>query len=472
MTISASRSQLIWSPVLGWVLLACGMSTAQAQLTVSTPVGTYGSSTPDGLFGTSKPAAPGAGMPASGVPETTTLPPIETGIVSVEGDELGYAVGSFRLFPAITISAGYDTNVYAQSIATAGPTGLTSSLYTIVAPVIDLRSEWLNHALHFLAGGTVGYYQSAPTQNYQNFTFAVDGKRDIYTDVYMTGALAYKQNTEALGTPNVAFAQAPTVVDSVPVEVSYYQRFNRFFYQPTLRATRFWYHDFSVITTSGLPAASRDRTEYEETLKIGYEVYDDLAFYISPAMNQRRYVEQVNAVGQSRDANGQTIGVGFTWSPNATSVLDGFIGYQTQNDLTSGLPPTSSYTFGLTGTWNGYAPLVLRPVINRSIQETALSNYQNFISTVVGVDFTYQVHDAWKATGGLSYTNADYTPYPNLAGPRTDTFITGRLGFLYSLRPQVEIGPSWEYSSGSSTDTVAGPSFTRQIFSIRLVAKR
>src|SRR5258708_8471224 len=120
-----------------------------------------------------------------------------------------------------------------------------------------------------------------------------------------------------------------------------------------------------------------------------------------PAMNQRRYLQQINVANQSRDSNGQTIGVGFTWAANATSVLDGFVGYQTQNDLSSGLPPTSSYTFGLTGSWNGYAPLTIRPLLNRSIQETALSNYQNFVSTVVGFDFSYEVYDAWKAIGGL-----------------------------------------------------------------------
>ena len=452
LTIRASRSQLIWSPVLGWALLSCAVSAA-GPTHRQTPLGSYG--------------APGRPRRAAYLPPNPVAPGPAGGIPTVGAG--GWAsLGAYALSLIGSIPATH--NVFAQN-ATTAPTGQPRRS-TTVAPALDLRSEWLNHAIHFLAGGTLGYYASAPTQNFKNFTLAVDGKLDIYTDVYITGALAYKQNTEALGTPNVSFAQAPTVVDSVPVEVSYYQRFNRVFYQVTGRATRFWYHDFSTITSSGLPGSSRDRTEYEQSLKIGYEVYDDLAFYVTPAMNQRRYAQQINIVGQSRDSNGQTIGLGFTWSPNATSILDGFIGYQTQNDYTSGLPPTSAYTFGLIGSWNGYQPLTLRPLINRSIQETALSNYLNYVSTVVGVDFIYDIHDAWKATGGLSYTNADYTPYPGLAPPRTDTFITAKLGLLYTLRPQIEIGPLIEYSQGSSTDPVAGPSFTRQIFSIRLIARR
>jgi hypothetical protein len=461
MTIRATRSQLIWSPVLGWVLLSCAVSAAQAQLSVTTPIGSFGEPV-------SAPGVP-AYLPANPVAPL----PSEAGIPTVDSNEVGIAVGAYTLYPMIEINAGYDSNVFAQSPATAAPNGLTASLYTTIAPALDLRSEWLNHAIHVLVGGAVGYYANAPTQNYQNFTLAVDGKLDIYTDVFMTGAIAYRRTTEAIGTPNTAFSQAPTVVEAIPVEVSFYQKFNRFFYQLTGRATKSTYHDFSTITATGLPGASRDRTEYDEALKLGYEVYDDLSFYILPGLNQRRYVEQVNVANQQRDSNGQTIGVGFTWSPNATSVLDGYVGYSTLADASNtGLPPTSSYTFGLTGSWNRYQPLTLRPQISRSIQETALTNYQNFISTVIAMDARYHIHDAWTAIGGVSYTNADYTPYPGLAGPRTDTFIRGSIGLLYALRPQVEIGPVYEYSQASSTDPVAGPAFTRQVFSIRLVAKR
>ena len=39
------------------------------------------------------------------------------------------------------------------------------------------------------------------------------------------------------------------------------------------------------------------------------------------------------------------------------------------------------------------------------------------------------------------------------------------------VRPEIQIGPFFEYSRGSSTDSL-GPSYDRQIYSIRLIAKR
>ena len=92
---------------------------------------------------------------------------------------------------------------------------------------------------------------------------------------------------------------------------------------------------------------------------------------------------------------------------------------------------TSATTFSLSGTWNGYEPLTLRPALMRTINELALSNYQNYVSTLVGIDYSYDIHYPWKAVGGFSYNTADYTPVPGLAGvnPRTDYFVKA------SLRP-------------------------------------
>jgi hypothetical protein len=130
-------------------------------------------------------------------------------------------------------------------------------------------------------------------------------------------------------------------------------------------------------------------------------------------------------------------------------------------------------TYGLSGSWNGYAPLTIRPSISRSISETALSNFSSYVSTTYGIDFNYLIHDAWTAVGGISVTTADYAPIAGTGtGPRTDSVYRGQLGLLYALRPQVQIGPFFEYTTGTSTDPVNGPVYDREVFSVRLIAKR
>lgn len=391
-----------------------------------------------------------------------------TGPVTGGSEELGISVGTFRLYPQIETNVGFDSNVFAQSASL----GTVGSVYTTIAPTLDLRSDWSNHALHIQAGGIAGFYGSAPSQNYRNYTLQADGKIDIQTDFYATWSAAFKQTTEALGTPNVAFAQSPTVVNSVPISLNLYQRFNRLSYQLKASMTRYTFYDNSTILVNGLPATSRDRTEYEESLRIGYEISDDVTVFVQPGLNQRRYLNAVNSVDQDRDSNGQLVNVGATWSTSSSTKLEATVGYQNQAYQTLG-GATSAFTFGLTGSWNGYAPLTLRPSIQRAISETALTTYKNYVSTTYALDFNYLIHDAWTAVGGISLITADYTPIDGSgAAPRTDSIYRGQIGLLYALRPQVQIGPFIEYTNGVSTDPTTGPGYDREIFSVRLIAKR
>ena len=132
------------------------------------------------------PTVPSAGTTIVNSPFGTSVPyygGITTigGIIATGGsggvlsDGGGITFGAFTLVPQIEINVGFDSNVFAQSAAL----GTTQSLYTTVTPSLDLRSEWLNHSLHVLASGTIGWYGVAPTQNFQNYGVLVDGKIDI-----------------------------------------------------------------------------------------------------------------------------------------------------------------------------------------------------------------------------------------------------------------------------------------------------
>ena len=450
MTIRTNRSQHAWTPVFGWVLLSCVATGAQAQVdTVSPAKQTLEQQSPDNNLPPLPDASVGGG----------TSPPA--------GGELGVSVGAFTLYPALDIYAGYDNNVFATTTAPV------ASPVTVWRPTLELKSEWLNHSLRLLAGGGFGFYPSASTQNFQNYTLQADGRLDIRNDVYLTGLIAYRRATEALGTPNVSFAQAPTIADSVPIEVGFYQRFNRFFYQLGASATKFWYYDYSTITELGLPAASRNMTGYQETIRLGYELSETVTLFIAPGFNQRIYDQTVNSAGQNRNSTGFNFGVGGSYTLSAKTSLEASIGYTSQYTASDG-STTAATAFNLGGSWNGYEPLMLRPVISRSINESALTGYQNYISTIYGLDWVYDVHYPWKAIGGLSYNTADYTPVPGTGTPpRTDYFFKGSLGLLYEVRPQYSIGPVYEYTQGWTTDVLTGgPQFSRSLLSVRLVVRR
>ena len=194
---------------------------------------------------------------------------------------------------------------------------------------------------------------------------------------------------------------------------------------------------------------------------------------MAPGLNQRIYDQFVNAFGQQRDSTGWNVNFGATFKLTTKSILEGYVGYSTQTYIADGTT-TPAFTFGLSGSWNGYDPLTIRPSFIRTINESPYSNYTNYVSTVLGIDFTYDIHDAWQMVGGTGINIADFTPAPGSgAGPRTDYYWRASLGLLYALRPQIQLGPLYEHTTGWSTNVPAGgPSYTREVISLRLVARR
>ncbi len=386
-----------------------------------------------------------------------------------QAEELGIPLGSFRLYPTLDLRAGYDSNVFAQ------PAGQqVSSAYEAIRPSFDLKSDWSNHMLNFNAFGAFGFYNNASTQNYQNFGVSTDGRFDIQRDWYLTAGAGFARTTEALGTPDVAFAQSPTVVNSIPVTLALFQRFNRLFYQASASLTRYSYQDNSALNASTLPAGSRDRTEYGENLRAGYEIRDGWDIWAQGGVNQRRYLQQINVDNQQRDSNGWTITGGSTLDLGGVSKLEGFAGYSQQTYLNPGLT-TPAFVFGLAGVWNGYEPLIVRPFVIRAINETAYTNYQDYLSTTIGSEFLYTITSDWTLNAGASFSLLNYTPVPGTtsgAFTHTDNFYRASLGLLYSIYPQLQIGPLYEFAAGNGPDPATSPNYNRHIIMLRIVAKR
>jgi hypothetical protein len=382
--------------------------------------------------------------------------------------ELGITVGSFRLFPALDLRVGYDTNAFAQ------PAGQqVGSAYAAVRPTLDLRSDWTNHMLNMHAIGVIGFYTNAGSQNYQNVDVGLDGRLDIQRDWYLSASSSYVRATEALGSPDVAVASSPTVANSIPTNIAMYQRFNRLFYQISGGLVPYSYTNYSAPSTSALPAGNRDRTEFGENLRVGYEVYDGWDFWVQGGANQRRYVDTTNIALQNRNSDGWGVTGGSTLDLGGISKLEGFVGFSNQSYQNPSVS-TGAVVFGLAGAWNGYEPLTVRPFIIRSINETAFQNYLNYVSTTIGVEFSYVLQTEWKLNGGATFGLADYTPVPGAVGAfvHTDNFYRASLGLLYSLRPQLEIGPLYEFSAGYGPDPNTSPNYSRHIIMLRLVARR
>jgi hypothetical protein len=233
------------------------------------------------------------------------------------------------------------------------------------------------------------------------------------------------------------------------------------------------YQDFATLNPNVLPAASRDRNQFSESLRVGYEVIDGFDIWAQGALNQRSYLQAANIANQFRDSTGWAVTGGATVDLGGISKLEGFVGY-TQQTYVSPALTTPAVVFGLGGVWNGYQPLVVRPFILRSINETAFTNYQDYVSTTFGAEFVYTIQEGLTLNAGGSFSLLDYTPVPGSFGTstHTDNYYRASLGLLYSIRPQIQLGPLYEFSAGNGPDPTTSQNFDRHVIMLRLVAKR
>lgn len=444
----SARDGVLMRRIYWWALVAClSISIAGWNLPVRAQT-----------TGASSVTSPIPGSPGSSTPAPKS-----------KDEELGIPVGSFRLYPTMDIKAGYDSNVFAQP-------GGQGSAYEAFRPSLSLQSDWSNHMLNFDAYGVLGFYNSATSQNYQNFGVSTDGRLDIQQDWYLTGNAAFIRNTEALGAPGTATVntlQSPTVVYTLPVGLSMYQRFNRLFYQASVGVTPYRYENFGQTGGNVLPDSSRNRTEFGENLRAGYELYDGVDFWVQGGLNQRVYQEYTNVANQQRDSTGWQVTGGATVDLGGISKLEGFVGYAQQTYFNPGVS-TPALIFGLGGVWNGYQPLTVRPFVLRSVNETAFSTYQNYVSTSFGFELSYIVQEGLTLNAGGSWALLDYTPVPGTTGTfqHTDNFYRASLGLMYSIRPELAIGPLYEFAAGNGPDPTTSPNYNRHIIMLKLVVKR
>lgn len=357
-------------------------------------------------------------------------------------DPKGVPVGSFLLFPSMELDETFNDNIFATSAAT----GRTSSFVQIVRPSIDLRSTWNNHMLNFFARGGFGFYSADSAQNFQDFSIGADGRFDIQRQSNVYGGASFTRGHEELGTPNtVSGTFQPTVYNQIATNVGYYQQLGHFKVRLDGRLDNYSYLNNGVGPAQGvIPNTDRNRTEFREAVRVGYEVIQGFEIWTRGSLNQRRYDTQPDSSGFDRDSSGWDGVAGLAIDFGGITFLEAFAGYIQQNYVDAQFQTVRAPTFGLTGYWNPIRELWVKPYVRRTIDDTSLSTSSGYLNTSGGVDIDYNWRPNVRLTGHGDYSIADYQQVSS-SNNRYDQYLTLRAGVLYYLTPNFYLGPSYQY---------------------------
>jgi hypothetical protein len=406
--------------------------------------------------------APGQPTPRLERPDERTA----TARAAEDFDPTGVPIGSFRLFPVLELDEAFNDNIFAAPSSV----GKTASFIQLIKPTLDLRSDWNNHMLNFIARGNIGFVAADSGSNFQDFTIGTDGRFDIQRNWNVYGGLSFNRLHEDRGTPNTVTSSFElNKYNLISSNVGYYQAFNRLSIRLDGRLD-----NYSFINSGPGPSAGvlfngdRDRTELREAVRVGYEFSPGYQVWTRGSFNQRTYSNTLDSQGFTHNSSGFDVVGGIAVDLGGITSFEAFAGYLQQTYRDPRYPTVQGVSFGLTGYWNPLRELSVKPFVRRTIEDSSFLGTSAFLNTALGIDVDYKIRPNIKVDGHFDYSTADYSVSSSTSS-RFDQYFTFRAGLLYNPTRELFVGPTYQFLHRSSS--VANSDYDQNLVMLRLGAR-
>jgi hypothetical protein len=380
----------------------------------------------------------------------------------------GVRLGSFKLFAGLEADEVFNDNIYATSNAT----GKQAGFIQVVNPSLELRSDWNNHMLNAYARGGFGFYSyDSSLNNYQDLSVGANGRLDIQRDWNVYGGGSWNRRHDEFGTPNTpnGIGLPVTVYNQATFSLGYFQQFNRLNLRLDGRFDNYNYFDNGLGPLQGvIPNSDRDRNEWREALRFGYEILSGFEVWVRGSVNQRRYF-QLDSFGLDRSSNGFDVVGGMIVDLGGITAVEIFAGYLQQSYVSGQFSAISTPTFGLTGYWNPLRELWVKPFVRRTVDDSAFTGSAAYINTSGGVDVNYHMRPNVRLDGHVDYAVADYAALGAGGSNQYDQYITFRAGVMYLPTANFFVGPTYQFIHRTSNQFNAD--YDQNVVMLRLGAR-
>jgi hypothetical protein len=375
-------------------------------------------------------------MPPPGTPLPNSLPlgtVPQRPLPIAEGDPfapVGIRAGSFVLFPAVDFSGGYTTN--AQSVP-----GGAGSPYFVLAPELQLQSDWSQHSLTANITSSYTDYTNGsiqPSLNRPYLNSIIDGRIDVSRNTQVVLENRVLVSTDNPGSPNLTAGLASLPIDTtVGGTLGVVQNFNRL--NVALRGTidNVSYQDSKLTDGETASNADRNFNQYGLIGRIGYELNPGFKPFLQVQEDTRVYQEEFDRFGLARNSIGTTAQAGATLDLSSTLSGEMAVGYAVRDYIAplqnvGGFVANGSLIWQMTALTT--AKLTTTSVINESIAENA--------SGTLSRDVSLQVDHALRrwliGTAILGYGQDDYVGINRL-----DNRYFASLGFTYKFNRMMQL---------------------------------
>jgi hypothetical protein len=371
-------------------------------------------------------SAAAAADPTLAVPRTLIRRPV---VDDAPFDPVGITAGAFRLRPAIEVSGGYDTNPARTNV------GGGASNFGIVAPELQVNSNWSRHELTADLRGSYTAYGAAPSQDRPAFDGKIDGRIDVTSHTRIDLESRLLVATDNPGSPNIqaGLARLPVSTD-VGGSVGLGQRFNRFDFALKGGIDRTTYQN--SVFTDGTTETNDDRNfdQYSAQLRTAYELTPGVKPFVELDADRRHHDLALDRFGTDRDSDGRAAKVGSTFELSRLLTGQLAFGYLDRNYTDPSLPTVKGPTFDGSLSWVASALTTFKLTAATSANETTLAGVSGVFTHEVGLEVDHAFRTWLDAT--LKFTG-DRDNY--VGSSRQDDRYAGSFALTYKLTRELQL---------------------------------
>jgi hypothetical protein len=378
-----------------------------------------------------------------------------------EYDALGIPVDSFILLPKVSVSAIYDDNIFALP-------NKTSDVIFVVAPDLQILSNWNRNSLQFDLSSEFDEYASHGDQNSIEYQGTMTYRLDVDHASQVTLAASAGRLTQPRTSVNTEANEfEPIQYDLVQAHLTGFRIFDRLKITSHIDISDFSYDNVTAADGSFVREDFQDHYELAGTLRADYAVSPATALFIEGTPNVHAYDLEPPVTPFRRDSSGFDIlgGVNFQVSHLVTGEIG--LGYQSQQYVDRQFEGVDGLALRGQLTWYATQLVTVTLHADRNFQDSGLPDTPATRVTDVSVKADYELLRNLIVTGTLSYT---YYEYPGL--DRMDNRYGAGLGATYLFNRSVGLTLGYSYLRQDSSGIAHGFNFDDNRLALTLTLQR
>lgn len=367
-------------------------------------------------------------------------------------DPLGIRAGGFLIFPSLSVTGQYDSNVFAREKKVEDDFGL------VVRPQVNVASQWSRHALNFNAFGEFGLYNEFDENNYGDFGGSVNGRLDITRNDVVNGSLSVARLHQTRDDPEDIGVGDVIKYVTGSARLSYRKDFNLIFGVIGAQVIRYDYIEEDTREDV------RDRYQYGVDLRLGYKVSPRFDVFVEGDYTIVDYDRNRNLGGFEQNSRGWSITVGTGIDFTGLLFGEARVGYIRRDYDDGDLDDIQGPGAYVNLTWNITTLTSLVFDASTAIVETTQFGASGNFQSTAGVEVQHELLRNLILIGRLGYQRDDFQGID-----RTDNTVRARATARYLLNRNLSLDVGYEFATRDSD--VRGADYDRHLVRVGLTGR-